>query len=396
MHPKTHYDNLQVTPGASAEVIRASYRALMQKYHPDRFHDAARGERICKIINQSFAVLSDPPERREYDVRLARRQEAEGASAAPSPSPQSTTAPSAKKSSPSPSPPSGDTRPRPVDDAALDEWLAARSKPKHGVREPETHLELLQKFFRTVWRGTKPFILVFTFIGVVVSIAGVVLRYQRAPAPIAVASPRPAQPSAATLAAAQLDARTYFSYGLPSNLPDGSTVYLAGLFDHLVEHKTPIGVDGPGVTFYKIIGPQADGPANAKTLIERPFNSGVLATKLRKKRIAPLRIDLPHTTMVYLLKLVDASTDAQVMTLMGKGGESLEAEVPLGTFRLRYLYGPHWFGPEDRFASAARASRADADLEFSRQGDRVLGHTIELIQQKNGNLSEEEIDPAAF
>lgn len=58
---RNHYDNLQVTRTASAEVIRASYRVLAQKYHPDKhgaIHSSA--EHWMKIINQAYAVLSDP------------------------------------------------------------------------------------------------------------------------------------------------------------------------------------------------------------------------------------------------------------------------------------------------------------------------------------------------
>ena len=56
----THYDNLKVTADASDEVIRAAYRALSQKHHPDRNPDNADAHRIMSIINQSYAVLSDP------------------------------------------------------------------------------------------------------------------------------------------------------------------------------------------------------------------------------------------------------------------------------------------------------------------------------------------------
>ena len=32
----THYDNLKVARHASTEMIRAAYKKLLQKYHPDR------------------------------------------------------------------------------------------------------------------------------------------------------------------------------------------------------------------------------------------------------------------------------------------------------------------------------------------------------------------------
>jgi len=67
---RTHYDNLQVSRNASDIVIRASYKALLQKYHPDKFEDRSRAERISLILNAAYAVLGDPVRRAEYDATL--------------------------------------------------------------------------------------------------------------------------------------------------------------------------------------------------------------------------------------------------------------------------------------------------------------------------------------
>ena len=56
----THYDNLKVARNAPPEVIRAAYKALAQKYHPDRNSNNPDSERIMVIINTSYEVLSDP------------------------------------------------------------------------------------------------------------------------------------------------------------------------------------------------------------------------------------------------------------------------------------------------------------------------------------------------
>jgi hypothetical protein len=62
----THYDNLKVARNAPVEVIEAAFRALAQKYHPDRnpSRDAAR---IMGLINAAHGVLSDPKQRRRHD-----------------------------------------------------------------------------------------------------------------------------------------------------------------------------------------------------------------------------------------------------------------------------------------------------------------------------------------
>lgn len=84
---KTHYDNLQVTRTASLEVIRAAYRQLAQKWHPDRNPGSRdEAERVLKIINRAYEILSDPTLRQEHDEWI-ENQERLGAGATFEPKP---------------------------------------------------------------------------------------------------------------------------------------------------------------------------------------------------------------------------------------------------------------------------------------------------------------------
>lgn len=71
---RTHYDNLKVTRNAPTEIIRAAYKTLSQKNHPDRNGSSPESLRVMKIINESYSVLSDPEERKKHDVWI-RQQE---------------------------------------------------------------------------------------------------------------------------------------------------------------------------------------------------------------------------------------------------------------------------------------------------------------------------------
>ncbi|BCN94274.1 hypothetical protein THMIRHAM_20590 [Thiomicrorhabdus immobilis] len=64
---KTHYDNLKVSRDAPPEVIKAAYRSLIQKYHPDRNNNSEESQRIIAILNNSYSVLSNPESRQSYD-----------------------------------------------------------------------------------------------------------------------------------------------------------------------------------------------------------------------------------------------------------------------------------------------------------------------------------------
>lgn len=70
----THYDNLKVLRTAPASVIRAAYKTLSQQYHPDRNPGNNDAERIMKILNASYEVLSNESSRQQYDAFLHRKE----------------------------------------------------------------------------------------------------------------------------------------------------------------------------------------------------------------------------------------------------------------------------------------------------------------------------------
>ena len=70
----THYDNLKVARLAPQEVIRAAYKVLSQKYHPDKNPGDDKAARIMAIINSAYGTLSDPVRRREHDEWIAAEE----------------------------------------------------------------------------------------------------------------------------------------------------------------------------------------------------------------------------------------------------------------------------------------------------------------------------------
>ncbi|MBD1553392.1 J domain-containing protein [Pseudomonas typographi] len=64
----THYDNLKITPNAPPEVIRAAYKALVQKYHPDKHPGNESAAKVLRLVNEAYAVLSDPREKARHDA----------------------------------------------------------------------------------------------------------------------------------------------------------------------------------------------------------------------------------------------------------------------------------------------------------------------------------------
>lgn len=66
---KNYYQLLHVQQDAPTEVIRSSYRALMQKLkmHPDLGGD----QQEAALVNEAYAVLTNPAARQKYDAKLA-------------------------------------------------------------------------------------------------------------------------------------------------------------------------------------------------------------------------------------------------------------------------------------------------------------------------------------
>lgn len=71
MSQRSIYDILGVSPDAEDIVIRAAYKALAQRYHPDKWAgDKEDATRRMAELNHAYSLLSDPRRRRKYDERI--------------------------------------------------------------------------------------------------------------------------------------------------------------------------------------------------------------------------------------------------------------------------------------------------------------------------------------
>lgn len=78
-----YYEILEVSPKASPAVIRAAYRSLIQRYHPDKNPgDTAIAERAAQVI-AAYEILSDEEKRAAYDGQLRAAQLRQGAAQTP-------------------------------------------------------------------------------------------------------------------------------------------------------------------------------------------------------------------------------------------------------------------------------------------------------------------------
>jgi DnaJ-class molecular chaperone len=67
MEEKDYYEILEVDRESSPKKIKEAYRSLAFQCHPDRNSGGTDALERMKMINEAYAVLSDPAKRKQYD-----------------------------------------------------------------------------------------------------------------------------------------------------------------------------------------------------------------------------------------------------------------------------------------------------------------------------------------
>jgi len=111
--------------------------------------------------------------------------------------------------------------------------------------------------------------------------------------------------------------------------------------------------------------------------------------------IAPLEIRTSSGAN-YWIKIDEAHTNQHVASYFIRSGETLNVQMPLGNYTIKYATGQKWYGPEYLFGDDTKYSKADDLFKFESNGYETNGYTIELIMQENGNLQTENIDKGQF
>lgn len=65
-----YYETLELGRAAGPDEIKANYRRLAMKWHPDRNPGSAAAEERFKSISEAYSILSDAAKRRDYDAYL--------------------------------------------------------------------------------------------------------------------------------------------------------------------------------------------------------------------------------------------------------------------------------------------------------------------------------------
>ena len=65
---RDYYEVLEVSKDATDSEIKRAFRSLARRYHPDKNPEDAEAESKFKEVQEAYAVLSNPDERKKYDM----------------------------------------------------------------------------------------------------------------------------------------------------------------------------------------------------------------------------------------------------------------------------------------------------------------------------------------
>jgi hypothetical protein len=135
-----------------------------------------------------------------------------------------------------------------------------------------------------------------------------------------------------------------------------------------------------------------------------PIKTGIVRTKRKGNHVAPLKIDADAGN--YLIKIVEKSSNAEVMLIFVGANQTFETKVALGTYKMRGASGnvwygeKHFFGPCTNYFELRRSTNApfagDDAFQFTLKGRTYKGHHIVLQKAVGGNLETQPIAPGDF
>lgn len=137
------------------------------------------------------------------------------------------------------------------------------------------------------------------------------------------------------------------------------------------------------------------------TLVEQSLpQSGVIKNYADTEAIAPFKITTrkysDKTGDNYYIKLIDAKTQKLAITIFVQAGDTIELDIPLGIYQIRYASGKKWYGEQDFFGHFTSYNESEELLDFVVEGNRIKGHSIVLYKVANGNFETHSINAENF
>ena len=148
-----------------------------------------------------------------------------------------------------------------------------------------------------------------------------------------------------------------------------------------------------------VIQPMAPVPVQTPSMPSYPEltlpSSGEVTRFSSAEHVAPFKVSTPTGTH-YWVKLVEVGTGQNIIAVFVAGGSTVEVDVPVGDYVVKYASGHKWYGTTHLFGPETDYSKADQILRFRIEGNTVSGNAITLYKVRNGNMSTREIAASEF
>ena len=122
---------------------------------------------------------------------------------------------------------------------------------------------------------------------------------------------------------------------------------------------------------------------------------GYIKTNIHTECIAPLEIKTDSRDY-YLVKLVSIYSKSKYFMIFIYGGRTVNIDVPLGSYTMKYSSGNEWYGFEEYFGPNGGYNKSDDLLNFEIIGNQITGYTVTLYKVPHGNFQTYSIDRNDF
>lgn len=403
------YKVLKISRDAPDEVIRAAYKALASKYHPDKNPGNSAFARIMQHINDAYALLSDPARRSEYD-RISMAD---------------------KNSRPVAQPSSGGNKVTIYCrncSCALRVAEEVRSAPERfSVTCPDCRQDPFKEPARRPQSpaDSSKLIINCKHCGQSIRVLAAAIhqpdrfdvncpKCNLNPIPTSeeykyTQSPKPnnwtGRTSSTTLHKSTtsnflLAFRNFIGLLFYALVNFIKIAFFAGIIVgglvNLVEYfsKSDSSSSEKPVSTSKTTTPQS-APEFSQPVQPLPETGDNTASFTNG--VAPLSIKTsPGGHHHYFVKIVNIATGQELGSFFIRSGGILDIQVPVGTYEIKYAAGRQWYGAAYLFGPETTYSKADSTFNFSFDGYQYSGYTVELIMQRNGNLRTSGIHPSQW
>lgn len=132
----------------------------------------------------------------------------------------------------------------------------------------------------------------------------------------------------------------------------------------------------------------------SKPEVSKPI-SGIYQNYFNQESVAPLKIITREGNGNYFIKLKDG-IGYNLMSIFINDGDTVDINVPLGTYQILCASGEEWYGQDHLFGPDTSYSKLGETFDFKLEGNQYIGHSITLYKQANGNLNEKSISKSEW